>query len=90
MSSYKEIWGQKIQTIAGDPSVAIAGQLWYNSTAATVKGNVFYNGVWATGSATMNNGRKMMAGGITLTPPGAQANQNATETFNGTTWTTIP
>ncbi len=100
MSSYKEIWGQKIQTIAGDPSVAVSGQLWYNSTAATVKGNVFYNGVWATGSATMNNGRKLVgsagvgstagvvAGGITLQPPGAQTNQNATETYDGSTWTT--
>jgi len=100
MADYKEIAGIKVQSIAGNPSVAVAGQLWYNATAATVKGNVFYNGVWSTSSATMNLGRKMVgsagsssndgviAGGITLMPSGQQTNQNATESFNGTAWTT--
>jgi len=100
MADYKEIWGQKIQTIAGNPSVSVAGQLWYNSTDVAVKGNVFYNGVWTTSSATMNNGRKsvgsagsssndgVVAAGITLQPNGQQTNQNSTETFNGSAWTT--
>jgi|TARA_R110000851_G_scaffold240175_2_gene392845 hypothetical protein len=100
MADYKTIFGQKIQSISSDPSVAITGQVWYNSTTASVKANIFYNGVWATGSATMNNGRKnagsagagatagVVAGGITLMPSGQQTNQNATETYNGSTWTT--
>ena len=89
MADYKEIGGIKIQSIAGDPSVSVAGQLWYNSTTAQFKGNIYYNGVWTTSSATMNNGRKsvgsagsssndgVVAAGITLTP-GGQANQNST------------
>ena len=99
MADYKTIFGQKIQSISSDPSVAITGQVWYNSTTASVKANIFYNGVWATGSAAMNNGRKsvgsagasstagVVAGGITLMPNGQQTNQNDTETYDGTTWT---
>ena len=99
MADYKTIFGQKIQSISSDPSVAITGQVWYNSTTASVKANIFYNGVWATGSAAMNNGRKsvgsagasstagVVAGGITLMPSGQQTNQNDTETYDGTTWT---
>jgi hypothetical protein len=99
MADYKEIGGIKIQSIAGDPSVSVAGQLWYNSTTAQFKGNIYYNGVWTTSSATMNNGRKsvgsagsssndgVVAAGITLTP-GGQANQNSTETFDGSAWST--
>ena len=86
MATYLDIFGGKVKYLTSDPTNKNAGQVWYN-------------GVWSTSSATMNNGRKtsgyagssgtdgMMAGGITLTP-GGQANQNATETFNGTTWTT--
>jgi len=100
MADYKTIFGQKIQSVATDPSVAIPGQVWYNSTSATVKANIFYNGVWSTGSAAMNTGRKnvgsagvgstagVVAGGITLMPNGQQQNQNATETYDGSTWTT--
>jgi|TARA_R110001606_G_scaffold275804_1_gene424020 hypothetical protein len=99
MADYKTIFGQKIQSISSDPSVAVTGQVWYNSTTASVKANIFYNGVWATGSAAMNNGRKsvgsagasstagVVAGGITLMPNGQQTNQNDTETYDGTTWT---
>jgi hypothetical protein len=100
VATYLDIFGGKVKYLTSDPTYKNAGQVWYNSTAGTAKVELYYNGVWSTSSATMNNGRKtsgyagssgsdgMMAGGITLTPPGAQANQNATETFNGTTWTT--
>jgi len=99
MADYKTIFGQKIQSISSDPSVAVTGQVWYNSTTASLKANIFYNGVWSTGSATMNNGRKnvgsagagstagVVAGGVTLMPNGQQTNQNDTETYDGTTWT---
>ena len=99
MAEYKDLFGQKIKSLASDPSVAVSGQIWYNSASAAIKANIFYNGVWATGSAAMNNGRKnvgsagagstagVVAGGITLQPNGQQTNQNDTETFDGTTWT---
>ena len=41
MATYISIKGATIQVIAGDPSNPVEGQVWYNSTAGTLKG---YNG----------------------------------------------
>ena len=41
MATYIRIKGATIQVIAGDPSNPVEGQVWYNSTTATLKG---YNG----------------------------------------------
>tara|TARA_Y100000310_G_C20360390_1_gene658692 strand:- start:108 stop:260 length:153 start_codon:yes stop_codon:yes gene_type:complete len=41
MATYITIRGILIQTIAGDPSNPVEGQVWYNSTSTTLKG---YNG----------------------------------------------
>ena len=40
MADYKGIKGFKVQSLASDPSAPV-GQVWYNSTSATLK---FYNG----------------------------------------------
>lgn len=100
MATYRELFGGKVNYLGSDPSNKQTGQLWYNSVSNVAKVELYYNGVWATSSATMNNGRKgtgaagvgstagVVAGGITLQPSGQQTNQNSTETFNGTAWTT--
>ena len=100
MATYRDIYGGKVNYLGSDPSNKQTGQLWYNSVSKVAKGELYYNGVWSTSSATMNNGRKnlgtsgsstndgQVAGGITLQPNGQQTNQNSTETFNGTAWTT--
>jgi hypothetical protein len=102
MADYKEIFGQKIQSLATDPAVDIPGQIWYNSASADIKANIFYNGVWVTGSAVLNQGRKTMGGagsgntdgviggGIQFNPPGTQTNTGVGETYDGSTWTTSP
>ena len=41
MATYIELKGIEIQVIAGDPANPVEGQVWYNSTSATLKG---YNG----------------------------------------------
>tara|TARA_R100000306_G_scaffold41961_1_gene40843 strand:- start:48 stop:200 length:153 start_codon:yes stop_codon:yes gene_type:complete len=41
MANYIAIKGATIQVIAGDPANPVEGQVWYNSTTATLKG---YNG----------------------------------------------
>ena len=41
MATYITIHGATIQVIAGDPANPVEGQVWYNSTADTLKG---YNG----------------------------------------------
>jgi hypothetical protein len=37
MATYKGIKGFNIQTVSSDPPAPFAGQVWYNSTSATVK-----------------------------------------------------
>jgi len=41
MATYITLHGIQIETIAGDPANPVEGQVWYNSTTATLKG---YNG----------------------------------------------
>ena len=41
MATYITIKGINIEIIAGDPANPVEGQVWYNSTAKTLKG---YNG----------------------------------------------
>ena len=41
MATYKSIKGSKMQSFASDPSNPTTGQVWYNTTSATIK---FYNG----------------------------------------------
>jgi len=41
MATYIGIKGITIQSLASDPSNPVEGQVWYNSTSATLKG---YNG----------------------------------------------
>ena len=98
MADYINIKGQNIEVVASDPANPTQGQIWYNSTSNTLKGlGVSTAGAWAT-SGTMNNGR--INGGSTGTQtaglfftghnPPAPGNSNATESYDGSTWTTVP
>ena len=40
MSTLKEIRGQNIRSLSSDPSPAVGGDIWYNSTSQTLKGVV--------------------------------------------------
>ena len=49
MTTYKGIKGLSIQTVAGDPSVLAAGDIWYDSVARKVQGAATAVGAWASG-----------------------------------------
>ena len=67
MSDYKAVHGTKVQNIAGDPPAPFTGQVWYNTTAGTLKYQaVLAAGSWATTNA-LNSGREASAGGGTST-----------------------
>ena len=93
MATYYGTYGQKVQYLASDPSDPQIGQVWYNSTSATLKvrQSVAVN-TWATGG-NINTTRRNLAGFGTQTagviaggfvPPSS----TATEKYDGTTWTT--
>ena len=41
MATYITVKGMAVEVLAADPSNPVEGQVWYNSTAGTLKG---YNG----------------------------------------------
>ena len=99
MATYYGTYGQKVQYLASDPSDPQTGQVWYNSTSATLKVRaVSTSGTWATGG-NMSDGRYGIAGvGIQTAalgfagygPAPGTTNSTKTESYNGTSWTTSP
>ena len=93
MADYKRIKGFKIQSASSDPSNPIEGQIWYNSTSATLKGyskaGGIPAGVWSAGG-TLNDAREQGAAFGTLTAGVAVGGGNPglwVEEYNGTSWT---
>jgi hypothetical protein len=92
MATYYGTYGQKVQYLASDPSDPQTGQVWYNSTSATLKvQSVTTSGTWAAGG-NMNTARRVLGGAGTqtaglafggLVPP----NTAETEEYGGTSWT---
>ena len=96
MATYKEIKGTSIEVVSSDPSNPQLGQIWYNSTSNTLKGEEFSSlGSWATGGA-LPVGKSYLAscgtqtaalgfGGYIYTPPGSTV--ATSEEYNGSSWT---
>jgi hypothetical protein len=94
MAEYINIRGQNIEVVASDPANPTLGQIWYNSTSNTLKGQGFAAASWATGG-TMGTARYLLAGAGTQTaalgfggytwPPATYRSE--TEEYNGSAWT---
>jgi hypothetical protein len=97
MADYKALRGFTIQTVAGDPSNLILGQVWYDSAAKKVQGAKLAGGAWASGgnlNTTRNTAYSAQQSGYTA---GMVAGGNspgglltATELYDGSSWTTSP
>lgn len=95
MTTYNEIAGRRVNFLSSDPSYIDTnseGQVWYNSTSATLKAWL-PTGTWASGG-TMGTARYGLggagtqsaglafAGGVTYT-----SLSTSTESYNGIAWT---
>ena len=94
MATYKEIYGTNVEVLASDPSNPVEGQIWYNSTSQTLKGYALVAGSWAT-AGPLNTARQGLGGAGIQTSALAfggfsTASTGATESYNGTAWTTSP
>jgi hypothetical protein len=98
MATYYGTYGQKVQYLASDPSDPQTGQVWYNSTSATLKVRaISTSGTWATSpnlnAATATGGAAgIQTAALTFGlpgPPGA-APTLISQSWNGSTWTTTP
>ena len=97
MATYKGINGFAVQSVASDPSPLDEGQVWYNNATYAFKlAAATTVGTWASGG-NLNTGRRVLGAAGTqtsalafggTTPPDAIV--DATEKYNGTTWTSNP
>ena len=96
MTTYKQLFGKYVINVTSDPTSADAeGQIWYNSTSGTFKTALGSYGVWSSGG-NLNTARRSLAGAGTQTATLAFGGDSAgvvtgaTESYNGTSWTTLP
>ena len=94
MATYYDIFGQKVQYLASDPSPVTTGQVWYNSTSNTAKVEGYATAAWTTGNnmtgtsvrAFQSTGSVTAAvanGGVS-----SSAHINQTSNWDGTSWST--
>ena len=89
MATYKEIKGTDIQVVSSDPANPTVGQIWYNTTSQSLKGQELATAAWASGG-DLNTARREMGGAGTQTAGlvfGGFPPTNATEEYDGSTWT---
>ena len=93
MATYRALRGVTIQTVDGDPSNLVAGDIWYNSAARKLKVRKQTAGAWSTGTS-INTARYDPGNGGTSTAAiifggHGGAPDDETEIWNGTTWTEV-
>jgi len=95
MATYYGTYGQKVQYLASDPTDVQVGQVWYNSTSATLKVRGFSTDSWSTGG-NMTEANRANAGSGTQTaaltmggvnPVVGSVGSAVTQKYNGSTWT---
>ena len=94
MATYKVLKGLTIQELSSDPAVLAKGEVWYNSTAETLKA-VSQVGAWSTGGAQTTQQVGAASGGPQTaawvcsgqSPGGSPAAPTETLFYNGTAWT---
>ena len=89
MATYKGIRGFTIQNLSADPPNPVVGQVWYNTTSATMKGRSVAAAGWSTGN---NLTTATSTAGLTGTQTAAINmagfyDQNTTMLYDGTNWT---
>ena len=96
MATFRQIRGQTIKKYTTNPTTPLEGQIWYNSTAGTLKGALSVAAAWASGTAYPVPIQDVSGAGITTaaiyyggysTPDAHTAKSNE---FDGSSWTATP
>ena len=87
MAAYKNIHGLNVPIRSSDPAYPQTGELWYNSTSNTLKGQLINPaGVWSSGGSTVRTTNFSMSGGTqnaafvaggAMNQPGSSINNGA-------------
>jgi hypothetical protein len=82
MADYINIYGQDILAVASDPANPTLGQIWYNTTSNTLKGQgVTTAGSWASATNYPTSTQRQASFGTQTATVNASG-------FNGTAYTT--
>ena len=94
MATYKGIKGVKVESLTADPTASEAvGNVWYNTPGDALKYSIDAGGAWASAPAVNTARRSFMGTGTTtaaVVAGGAPGYLTATETYNGSAWSTSP
>ena len=98
MATYYGTYGQKVQYLASDPTDVQVGQVWYNSTSATLKVRSFSAASWASGGNMttpqgLNSGSGIQTAGLTFGGFNATTGSSGsviTQSYDGSSWTSSP
>ena len=93
MSTYRELYGYRVEVLSSNPPSPKEGEVWYNSTTGQLKGYVLSPGSIAAGGNPGGNGGKTQLGGCGSVTAGlifaGEPATTATEEYNGTSWTNV-
>jgi len=92
MATYQDIKGLRVKYLSADPANSVVGEVWYNSTTATLR-SLLPSASWASGGA-LATAREGLAGfGIQTAAIAAGGESpvggllDSTEQYNGSSWT---
>jgi hypothetical protein len=91
MSTYRALKGYSVKSLTSDPANPNEGQVWYNSTAKTIKIQPLIK-AWASGGNLGTARSKLAAGGSSTQTAGLVFGGNSgsatadTEEYNGSAW----
>ena len=96
MTNYRSLVGQKIKKVSSNPSDALDGQVWYNTTEKKLKGLPQLQAWSSTGPLNTARGFGSSAGtytaGLYFAGTPTQNNStysNNTESYDGSSWTEV-
>ena len=92
MADYKAIKGHTIETVAGDPGVLQAGDIWYSNTTRKIRVGKTQAAAWASGG-NLNQAAYARAATGTQTAALAFGGNPAiatTQGYDGTAWSSRP
>jgi hypothetical protein len=97
MADYINIYGQDILAVASDPANPTVGQIWYNTTSNTLKGeSVTTAGTWATSNnmntarSSFNRRRNANSRLLLLVVMHQLQLQQQQKNYDGTSWSSSP
>ena len=89
MTTYRQVKGYSIKSVASDPDNAKVGQVWYNSTELKLKNKLTIAAAWASGGNYPDTTHGLQGDGTQTAAfaAGGSADLDSTKEYDGSSWT---